>query len=162
MDPLWERLGRQAVVTEAARQLQVAYCAAFDRADREALLPLFDPDAVFRRPDSVCAGRAAILDFYEHLWAAGTRPTRHFPVVVEVDEIGERLLRVRTSYFLILGHGDDLYVGWGDYDDRVAVGPQGLVFVAKTSTIEGLVRAEGGWGRASRTPPPWLPGRKTP
>jgi limonene-1,2-epoxide hydrolase len=156
LKPAWGALAEKTLIVEAVRAVEVAYCAAFDRADRDALRQVFDPDALFRRPQHTCTGVDEILALFERMWNAGTQPTRHFPVVVQVEELADEVLRARVSYFVILGHGDDLYAGWGDYDDRLAVRGERLVILEKSSAIQGLFKIDRGWQTASSTPPPWL------
>ncbi|HVX22340.1 MAG TPA: nuclear transport factor 2 family protein [Acidimicrobiales bacterium] len=155
----WAPFAHRTVVVEAVRQAEVAYCAAYDRADAEALGAMFDPGATLRRPSRDCQGWPEILGYFRELWAAGVRPTRHLPLAVDVEDVDADPLHVRVSYLLVLGRDDDLYLGWGDYDDRLVLQDGRLVFVEKVSTIQGLFHLPGGWREGRTTSVPWSPGR---
>lgn len=156
----WEQGLRSTVVDAEIRRLETRYCRAFDRRDAEEIRAVYAPDARFVRPGVACEGIEEILDLYRGLWDADTHPTRHFPAVFDIDELAGETFRVRAAYFVVIGHGDDLHVGWGDYEDLLEVRDGGLRIVSKSSTLEGLVPVPDGWARARRVRTPWaIPGR---
>lgn len=159
MKSWWEPWARKAAVAEAVRELQTRYCRAFDTRDEALLRDVYAPEAVFDRPGAACQGIDDIVTFYRQLWSAETFPTRHFPTVFELDEISESRFASKVAYQVVLGRGEDLWTGWGDYDDVIEVRDDRPVIVSKRSTLQGLLHVEGGWTAARSTPPPWSTAR---
>lgn len=158
MTEWWQTSLELAAVEAEVRRVETRYCRAFDNRDKDAIRSVYASDARFGRPGHESLGIEAILELCRGLWAAETHPTRHFPTVFEVEAEGDRW-RARIAYFVVIGQGRDLHVGWGDYDDLLRRDGNRLVIESKTSTLEGLMAVPGGWEEASQIVTPWtIPG----
>ncbi|KAA9148629.1 nuclear transport factor 2 family protein [Amycolatopsis acidicola] len=107
---------------ELARGLLNTYSHVLDDPRPETVAALFAEDAVLTTPSASVRGRAEIQAWYEKAFAADPSRKRHFLVHPRVTWLGDFRVRVESS-FLFTGRADRRSViGWGDYDDVIAVG----------------------------------------
>lgn len=134
---------------ETARGFFQEYAATMDDPTPESAAALFAEDAVLhtRKGDNVrrFTGREEIAGFYRAVFTAEPWDKRHFIVNPQAIWLGEGRVRIK-SHFLFLGCADERSVlGWGTYDDTIAVQGDSACFTEKTMWLHVRTDLETGW-----------------
>jgi 3-phenylpropionate/cinnamic acid dioxygenase small subunit len=132
-------------MAERARSLLAGYAQACDAQDVEALARLFSATGRVEVPDRAFEGREAVLGFYRHAFASDPSRKSHFITNVETRRLGLGRVAV-DSYFIYTASGDATSIlGWGEYRDVVADGPEGVRFESKSIAVKRAVDVREGW-----------------
>jgi hypothetical protein len=138
------RLARLELI-EQCRQLSFSYARALDVKDLVALDALFTDKCVLEIPGQTFTGREAIAEFFRAALLGDPGVKRHFMMnqtVVPSDSANATM----QSYFLYTSSGPEIsLIGWGDYDDDIAVEDGTARFTRKRISVERETDVRQGW-----------------
>ncbi len=128
---------------ECVRGVLLAYPAAVDGQDLEALRRLFHTDVHLVSRSDV-HGREAALDYFARFFASNWRDTRHYVANLVVGVDGDEA--TATSYYHQTAVVDgQSVIGWGTYRDRVARTDQGWQITEKVNHVLAMTPIAAGW-----------------
>lgn len=131
---------------ESVRGVLLAYPAAVDGRDLDALRRLFHPDAHLLSRSDV-HGRDAVLDYFARFFASGWRDTRHYVANLVVGVDGDEA--TATSYYHQTAVVDgQSVIGWGTYRDRLARTDEGWRITEKVNHVLAMTPIAAGWAEA--------------
>jgi SnoaL-like domain len=130
---------------EAARGLLHAYATVLDEPDVATVTALFDPDATLTNPRGTFRGRDAIAADYRVAWDLDPSRKVHVIATPGLRHVSPGVVDAQ-AVFCFFGRGqDESVLGWGRYDDRIAVRDGRARFLAKRIRIGVRATLATGW-----------------
>jgi hypothetical protein len=139
-DEMMERVARLERA-EWARNAIARYIRAMDGGDLDGLAAHFDVDASFNGADGVeRQGRAAVVEFFGELFAAGgTGGAHHLVTNIDIESAEADRTVVRSTFALVYAAGEASFVGAGTYYDVFVTGDGSARCIEKRITLDHML-----------------------
>jgi 3-phenylpropionate/cinnamic acid dioxygenase small subunit len=132
---------------EAARGLLHAYATVLDDPDEDTVAALFAEEGVLTNARGTYRGRDEVAKGFRIAFDADPSRKRHFIATPKLTWVEPGVVESQAVFFFVGQAAGQSVLGWGAYDDRIAVAGGRALFLAKTITTHLRTDLATGWAR---------------